>query len=419
MKLSAESLRYQQGDFSLVADQIFSPGVYLITGRIGCGKSTLSLLLSGQLKPDSGIVRREEIRSEVLSLQFPEYHITGATVADEVLSWGVDPDMIRRDIIPAALLDQDPFSLSRGELKRLTLACAFAKKPDLLILDEPFSSLDNKMKCWLCEEIKRRRFGITIIFTHEREVLPEVENHLIMKDGHLLPGGEGEPVQNKGVFIKKDLLPPVIRDCRLRLLSVLFLSFGAFLSVWGALLALIWWSVIQWRRWEIPDKKILFVLLMMILLPALITEIFTGNGLSYGIRMGVILFISFWAYSEFRGGDMFDLFVSTLSSRLGFDIGLTGEMTMQGIHLAKSDIQQIQRAYAIKEMKFGWKTFIPAAITLLLLQIKRSDEVANLLAIRGFCGGGTYEPVFSPSENDCILLLFAFIILLFSIIQVW
>ncbi|MDO8841468.1 MAG: hypothetical protein Q7V06_04015, partial [Methanocalculus sp.] len=138
-----------------------------------------------------------------------------------------------------------------------------------------------------------------------------------------------------------------------------------------------------------------------------------------GIRMGVILFISFWAYTEFRGGEMLDLFVSALSDRQGFDIGLTAEMTMQGIHLAGSDIRQIQRAFTIKDMNIGWKTFIPAAVTLLLLHIKRSDETATLLALRGFNGGGTYEPAFQTGRRAIILTLISSIPLIVSIILIW
>ena len=420
MKLSAESLRYQQGDFAVIADQIFSSGVYLITGGIGSGKSTLSLLLSDYLKPDSGFIRRTDIHSEILSLQFPEYHITGSTVADEIRSWGVKPEVLGRGVISEMIWDQDPFTLSRGELKRLVLACAFVKKPDLLILDEPFSSLDSEMKLWVCEEIKKRTFGITIIFTHEREVLPEAEHHLVMRSGSLYRAeGEIRSIQNEANDPTEEEPDPVIRDGRLRLFAVVCLSLGAFLSLGGAILTLVWWSIALWRRWTIPDKKILITLGMLILLPALVTELLSGGGLSYGIRMGVILFISYWAYTEFRGGEMFDLFVSAFSDQRGFDIGLTAEMTMQSIRLARLDIRQIQKAYAIKEISIGWKTFIPAVITLLLLHINRSEETATLLALRGFRGGGTYDPVFHAGQKDVFLTLIASIPLIFSITLIW
>ncbi len=419
MKLSVEDIRKQQGTFSLSVNYSFLPGTYLITGPIGSGKSTLSLILSGHLRPDSGKVDKTSIASEAISLQFPEYHITGATVLEEIRSWGVDPDMIESAILPETLFMRDPLHLSRGELKRLSLACIFAKEPDLLILDEPFSSLDTEMKQWLCRMIEKRSSGITIIFTHEREILPDSGFYLSMRNGFLYPADNVPEILEQTGKISEDNgeKPPVFGDGRLRLLSVILLSLGAFLSIGGAILALLWWVVAAWRRWEIPDRHLIFALLMLILLPALVTEYFTGGGLSYGIRMGVILFISFWVYTDYRGGEMLDIFVWAGTERKGFDIGLAAEMTMQGIYLAGSDLQQIRRAYSIKGLKISVKTFIPASISLLLMHIRRSDETARLLALRGFNGGGTYAPCFPGRKRDSLLTLIALIPLFYSLLS--
>lgn len=419
MKVVLEEITFQQGRFTLSVNQEFIPGIYLITGPIGSGKSTLSLILSGHLQPDSGRIDKIGITSEVISLQFPEYHITGATVLEEIRSWGVDPDMIERTILPETLFMRDPLQLSRGELKRLSLASVFAKEPDLLILDEPFSSLDTEMKQWLCTRIESRTSGITIIFTHEREILPESGFHLSMKNGSLYPGDTVPTIMENACEKSADdeEKPPVFGDGRLRLLSVILLSLGAFLSIGGAILALIWWSVACWRRWEIPNRHFILALGMLILLPALVTELFTGCGLSYGIRMGVILFISFWVYTDYRGGEMLDLFVWAGSERKGFDIGLAAEMAMQGIYLAGSDLLQIRRAYSIKGLNIGVKTFIPACISLLLMHIRRSDETALLLALRGFNGGGTYAPCFPERKRDFLLTLIAIIPLFYSLLS--
>ncbi|MDG6250201.1 ATP-binding cassette domain-containing protein [Methanocalculus sp.] len=419
MKVGLDEITFQQGRFALSVNQEFVPGIYLITGPIGSGKSTLSLILSGHLPPDSGSIHKTGITSEAISLQFPEYHITGATVLEEIRSWGVDPDMIESAILPKTLYHRDPLQLSRGELKRLSLACLFAREPDLLILDEPFSSLDAEMKQWLCTMIERRRSGITIIFTHEREILPDTAFHLSMRNGSLYPGDAVSGILKGAVEIPTDVgeKPPFFGDGRLRLLSVILLSLGAFLTIGGAILALLWWVVACWRRWEIPNKHLILALGMLILLPALVTEFFTGGGLSYGIRMGVILFISFWVYTDYRGGEMLDLFVWAGSERKGFDIGLAAEMAMQGIYLAGSDLQQIRRAYSIKGLKIGVKTFIPAAISLLLMHIRRSDETALLLALRGFNGGGTYVPCFPGRKRDFLLTLIAIIPLFYSLLS--
>lgn len=421
MKLIAEDLGYRKESFALSVNQVFQDGVYLITGPIGSGKSTLSLLLSGYLSPDLGRVVRADITSEAISLQFPEYHITGTTVLEEIRSWDIDPDAIERSIIPSMMLEQDPLHLSRGELKRLNLAILFAKDPDLLILDEPFSSLDTEMKQWLCTKIDSRSSGITIIFTHEREILPENGFYLHMQKGCLYQADTvpSIPERNCEKMADNEEELPVFRDGRLRLLSVILLSLGAFLSVEGAALALLWWVAAAWGRFRFPDRHLIFALGMLIVLPAIVTELCTGGGLSYGIRMGVILLISFWVYADYQSGEMLDIFVWAGSDRRGFDLGLAAEMAMQGIHLARMDIKQIQRAYAIKGLNIGIKTFIPAAISLLLMQIRRSEETAMLLALRGFTGGGTYIPFFQPGQRDVLLALIAVIPLFYSFMSFW
>ncbi|MBR1368355.1 hypothetical protein RJ53_02110 [Methanocalculus chunghsingensis] len=208
-------------------------------------------------------------------------------------------------------------------------------------------------------------------------------------------------------------------DGRLRLLSVICLSLGAFISIGGALLAFVWWTVVAQKGRRLPDKRLLAALGVLILVPAVVTEILVGGGISYGIRMGVILLISFWAYAEFRGGDMLDIFVWFFGERFGFDLGLAAEMTLQSFHLAGSDLREIQRAFSIKGMQIDYKTIIPAALTLLLLHIRRADETANLLAIRGFQSGGTHKPKFSTFPKDVIMTIFAVLIAILSLIYFW
>jgi energy-coupling factor transport system ATP-binding protein len=124
----------------------------------------------------------------MLSLQFPELHITGHTVKEECTSWGNSADEILRVASLTGREDTSPFSLSRGELKRLQLACVFSKNHDLLLLDEPFSSLDCAEKAKLCTTIGQKS-GITIIFTHEHEILPRVFRIWEIVDGVLTDCG--------------------------------------------------------------------------------------------------------------------------------------------------------------------------------------------------------------------------------------
>ncbi|MDD3933640.1 MAG: ATP-binding cassette domain-containing protein [Methanoculleus sp.] len=185
VRVDLEDLLFSRGPFTLRGSGTFGEGVHLVSGPVGSGKSTLALLLAELSRPDSGAIRRQGITSALLLLQFPEYHITCPTVAEEAGSWGFAPDDVLARADLAGRGDTDPFHLSRGELKRLTLACTVMRNPDLLMLDEPFSSLDCAAKRKACRMIEERDEGITIIFSHERAVLPRVDTIWEMEGGTL------------------------------------------------------------------------------------------------------------------------------------------------------------------------------------------------------------------------------------------
>lgn len=143
----------------------------------------------------------------MVSFQFPEYHITGATLSEECLSWGLDPDAILPSIGLACKCDTSPMRLSRGELKRLHLACILEKSYDLLVLDEPFSSLDIGEKQKVCSALVRKSRGITIIFTHEQTVFPATDRIWEIKGGSVADLG---PLP--GALLKWSGIPPLIRN---------------------------------------------------------------------------------------------------------------------------------------------------------------------------------------------------------------
>jgi len=178
-----------QGTWSIAAHGTFCEGLHLISGDVGSGKSTLALMMAGLLPSSGGEIKNEEITTTMLSLQFPELHVTGLTVAEECTSWRVDPDEILDAVRLGEKKEESPLSLSRGELKRLHLACVLAKNYDLLLLDEPFSSLDCEEKVKICAHISQKSQGITVIFTHEQNILPRVKQIWEIVDGMLVSCG--------------------------------------------------------------------------------------------------------------------------------------------------------------------------------------------------------------------------------------
>ena len=193
MKLSLSSVAWHAGSWHFSAEAAFSPGVNLVTGRVGSGKTTLALISAQLLCPDAGTVRYEDIRSHTLSFQYPEYHITGSTLAGEAESYGVDPSAACARAGLAERAGEDPFRLSRGELKLFQLSCILMRKWDLLILDEPFSALDCRAKLEVCRWIDESRSSIVLVITHEQHILPRTDQLWELRSGSLtdlgtLPG---------------------------------------------------------------------------------------------------------------------------------------------------------------------------------------------------------------------------------------
>ncbi len=190
MKLVLEALVAGREGWSLSATATFLPGVHLVSGDVGSGKSTLAQIIAGFQKPVHGTVSREGIQQVMLSMQHPEYHITGLTVEKECASWGLDAPSILASVKLSGKEEMSPFSLSRGELKRLHLACVLERASDLLLLDEPFSSLDCAEKERVCTRIDQNHHGITIIFTHEQTTFPRVDHIWEICGGCLVDRGD-------------------------------------------------------------------------------------------------------------------------------------------------------------------------------------------------------------------------------------
>jgi len=186
MELVFDRVNVKRGEVSIRASGTFSPGVHLVTGRVGAGKSTLALLAAGLLSPDEGSIERRGISRSMLLFQFPEWHLTGKTVDEETASFGVPAEEVLARAGLSGRGRDDPFSLSRGEMKKLLLSCLLSRDDDLLVLDEPFGALDCTGRQWICREIgERRREGIVVLCTHERHFLPRVD--MIWEfDGHTL-----------------------------------------------------------------------------------------------------------------------------------------------------------------------------------------------------------------------------------------
>ena len=165
------------------------PGEFLcIVGPSGCGKTTLLKCLSGLLRPSSGAAYLEgeliEKSPDGLALVFQEYSrsllpwmTVGANVRLPLLGQRVRRSE-RRSRAAEALAavgltgfeDKHPWQLSGGMQQRVAIARALAYQPHLLLMDEPFASVDAQTRGDLEDLVLdvHERFGITVVFvTHD------------------------------------------------------------------------------------------------------------------------------------------------------------------------------------------------------------------------------------------------------------
>ncbi len=177
-----------------------------LLGPSGCGKSTTLYCISGLQHPTEGrIIFGEDDVTEVgadkrsIGLVFQNYALyPHMTVLQNIMFPLRNLKYSRKNAYLRAVevaklvqlenhLDRKPNELSGGQQQRVAIARALAKNPDVLLLDEPLSNLDARLRLQTREEIKRIQVetGVTTIFvTHDQEEAMSISDYIIlMKDG--------------------------------------------------------------------------------------------------------------------------------------------------------------------------------------------------------------------------------------------
>ena len=201
-------------DLTIQAGELF-----FLLGPSGCGKSTLLRILAGLVEPDGGSIRfngREITRLPAekrrAAMVFQNYalwpHLTVfENVAFGLRAEGADNAKIRKEVADALELvqladcaERKIPSLSGGQQQRVALARALAMRPDQLLLDEPLSNLDARLRDTMRREIRRiaKERELTAIYvTHDRqEALSMADRLAVMHQGILQQVGAPEEVYN-------------------------------------------------------------------------------------------------------------------------------------------------------------------------------------------------------------------------------
>jgi ABC transport system ATP-binding/permease protein len=161
-----------------------------LLGRNGAGKSTLLRVLEGALRPDSGeVVRQAGVRVAGLQQDVPLglsgpvraylHEACGATASEK--SWEIETRIDQAAADLSIDLDAALETLSAGSRRRVLLAAALARDPDLLLLDEPTNHLDLAALEHLEESLLGRR-GALVFVTHDRAFLRDVATRILDLD---------------------------------------------------------------------------------------------------------------------------------------------------------------------------------------------------------------------------------------------
>jgi inositol-phosphate transport system ATP-binding protein len=212
MRVVLDRLSKKFGDVPAVNEldlEIRSGEFVALLGPSGCGKTTTLLMIAGIYRPTSGTIVFGDRRVDHLhpkdrgiGMVFQSYALyPHMTVAENIgfplelrrsVAKSERDERVReaaRRVEVGDLLERRPGQLSGGQQQRVALARALVKRPDILLLDEPLSNLDARLRHDMRGEIKRlqKEVGITSIFvTHDQlEALTMADRVAVMRDGRL------------------------------------------------------------------------------------------------------------------------------------------------------------------------------------------------------------------------------------------
>lgn len=206
-----------------------------LLGPSGCGKSTTLYMIAGLLEPSSGQIffGDEDVTSlpaekRGIGLVFQNYALyPHMTVKQNIMFPLQNMKLTKAEALSRAqkyarlvgieeLMNRKPRQLSGGQQQRVAIARALVKEPRVLLLDEPLSNLDARLRLQTREEIKRiqRETGITTIFvTHDQEEAMSISDEIVvMKFGVMQQKGAPQGVYENPTnqFVAKFLGTPPI-----------------------------------------------------------------------------------------------------------------------------------------------------------------------------------------------------------------
>lgn len=229
-KKEEETVAVDNLDITIPSGKLFG-----LLGPSGCGKSTTLYMISGLLRPTEGeIYFGDENVTPVppeergIGLVFQNYALyPHMSVRQNIMFPLENVKMDKQEALEKAqeiadlvgighLMNRKPKQLSGGQQQRVAIARALVKSPRVLLLDEPLSNLDARLRLQTREEIKRiqRETGITTIFvTHDQEEAMSISDEIVvLREGVTQQVGRPQYVYNNpnNQFVAKFLGTPPI-----------------------------------------------------------------------------------------------------------------------------------------------------------------------------------------------------------------
>lgn len=210
IEVKHSSKYYGTGDNQIVANhdinfEIEKGELVIILGSSGAGKSTLLNILGGMDTNDEGEVlidgvdiaqfssrQRTNYRRDDVGFVFQFYNLVAnltakenVELATEIVRDAADPVKILTEVGLEKRLDHFPAQLSGGEQQRVSIARAVAKKPKLLLCDEPTGALDyqtGKQILQILQDMSRYQGATVLIVTHNSALAPIADRVIHMRD---------------------------------------------------------------------------------------------------------------------------------------------------------------------------------------------------------------------------------------------
>ncbi|MDQ2704167.1 MAG: ABC transporter ATP-binding protein, partial [Pseudomonadota bacterium] len=206
--LSLSHVKKTFGDHTVVQDFDLDIGqgeFVSFLGPSGCGKTTVLRMVAGFEEPTAGTiviggkdVTRQKPNQRNIGMVFQAYALFPNLTVAQNIGFGLKVAGVPKaeagarvaemlDLIKLPEFgDRYPYQLSGGQQQRVALARALAPKPKLLLLDEPLSALDAKVRISLREEIRsiQKSLGITTVFvTHDQEEALSISDRIVVMYG--------------------------------------------------------------------------------------------------------------------------------------------------------------------------------------------------------------------------------------------